>query len=183
MEKAVWRCGCGQVEARIPGTGARVVCYCQSCRSFVERLGKGERLDAAGGSDLLQVAPEDVEIVKGANHLRYMKVTERGPLRWYTTCCATPMANTLSNRAVAFCSFQVHDVMPKAGLPEISARVHLKGATAQVEGPRGTVRPLVLGLLARTVRGWVTGGWRRNPFFDPDGKPIAPREDPTISGS
>ena len=178
MDTVTWTCECGLVEARVPARGARVVCYCESCRAFVERLGCADRLDAEGGNDLFQVDPSEVKIVAGADRLAYLRVTEKGPLRWYATCCNTPMANTLATRAVAFASFQSHDLRPQEGLPEVGARVNLRGATGHVEGARGSVWPMILGLLGRTLRGYATGAWRRNPFFDASGKPIAVRADP-----
>lgn len=177
MDRANWTCQCGSVEVKVPTTGCRIICYCEACRGFVERLGKDDRLDAAGGSDLIQVTPHQVEIVQGAECLRYLKMTERGPMRWYASCCDTPMANTLPFRAIAFASFQVHDMVPKERLPDVTARVHRKGALAHVDGPAGSVWPLVTGLLSRTVKSWVTGNWRLHPFFHTDGTPIGLRKD------
>ncbi|MEM7753457.1 MAG: DUF6151 family protein [Pseudomonadota bacterium] len=181
MKHATWTCVCGSVEAELPSAGNHLVCYCESCRGFVEQLGKGDRLDAAGGSALFQVSPDQVRFTKGAEHLRWMKLSPKGPMRWYTACCNTPMANTLANRAIAFASFQVHDIAPQDALAEVSARVHLKGALAHVEGRTGGIGPLLASLLGRSAKSWVTGAWKRNPFFDASGTPIGPREDPVPS--
>ncbi|MDJ0637670.1 MAG: DUF6151 family protein [Paracoccaceae bacterium] len=178
MDKATWTCQCGKVEVEVPTTGVRLKCYCKSCRAFVERLGKTERLDAAGGSDLLQVAPDGVRILKGQEHLAWLRLTEKGPLRWYATCCNTPMANILPTRHVPFASFQVADLSPQDGLPKVAAKVHLKGALAHVDGPHGSALPMILALLGRMVSAHVTGKWRRNPFFDDNGDLIAERRDP-----
>ncbi len=177
MASATWRCECGSVEARLPTDGFRLVCYCGSCRDFATRLGSGDRLNDAGGSDLIQVAPDSVEI-KGIEHLRWMKITEKGPMRWYAHCCDTPMANTLSLRAVPFASFQVHDIEPQSELPPIRAHVNLSGATARVTEPTGNVRSVLLSFASRVLRSWVTGRWRRTPFFDGQGRPVASRLDP-----
>ncbi|MEL7150122.1 MAG: DUF6151 family protein [Pseudomonadota bacterium] len=177
MTHAIWKCDCGSVEATLPTDGMRLVCYCESCRGFVERLGSGDRLNAAGGNDLLQVAPDQVEI-RGAEHLRWMKMTEKGPTRWYTACCSTPMANTLGTRKVPFASFQVHDIRPAEAVPAIDAHVNLKGALARVEEPLGSMRAVIFSFISRVLSAWVTGRWRRNPFFTQDGKPIAERQDP-----
>lgn len=178
MTDAVWTCECGSVSARVPMTGTRIVCYCETCRGFVTRLDKGDRLDAAGGSDLIQVDPQGVSFTAGTEHLKHLRMTETGPLRCYAACCGTPMANTLPVRAVAFASFQVHDIEPKSALPKVTARVHLKGALAKVKEPTGSVLPLVGGLLGRTAKALVSGKWREHPFFKPDGTPIGPREEP-----
>lgn len=181
MSHATWTCRCGSVSANVPVTGKRIVCYCKSCRAFVEQFDEADRLDPAGGSELIQVAPDKVSFTKGTEHLRWMKLTEKGPMRWYAACCGTPMANTLPTRAVAFASFQVHDIAPKDTLPPVSARVHLKGALERVEEPLGSIWPLMGALIGRSLQSWVTGGWKRNPFFDSAGKPIGTREDPRPS--
>lgn len=162
----------------MPSRGNRLICYCESCRAFVERFDRGARLDVAGGSDLLQVDPKHVKIRQGAQHLRWTKLTHKGPMRWYAACCGTPMANTLPVRALAFASFQVADITPKDTLPDVTARVHLKGAKERVEEPLGSVWPLMIGLVGRSLTGLLSGAWKRNPFFDARGKPIAQREDP-----
>lgn len=181
MQTAIWSCGCGAVAATVPVEGSRLVCYCESCRGFVERLGAEDRLDDAGGNHLIQVTPSQVTLIKGSEKIRWMKMSQKGPMRWYAACCNTPMANTLSTRAVAFASFQTHDIAPQDALPEVSARVHLKGALAHVEGPRGGVGPLMRALLGRTLKSWVSGTWRRHPFFDAAGHPIAAQEEPASS--
>lgn len=178
MGQATWRCHCGTVEAAVPTSGVRLVCYCASCRGFVERLGKADRLDAAGGNDLLQVAPDQVRFVKGTDHLAWLQITPKGPLRWYATCCGTPMANTVGTRQVPFASFQVADMSPAEHLPEVRARVHTKGAVGPIDGATGGLWPVLIGLAGRVIKARLTGKWRINPFFGQDGRPIAARRSP-----
>lgn len=181
MDHVTWRCICGSVEAELPAKGNRIICYCGSCRGFVEDLGFGDRLDAEGGNELFQVAPDGVRIAKGSDQLVWMRLTDKGPLRWYTKCCNTPMVNTLSTRNLPFASFQVHELEPKEALPPVMARVNLKGASGHVDGERGSVLMLVLGLLGGAVKAHVTRRVVDNPFFDASGKPIGPRLDPAVS--
>ena len=179
MDHAIWQCGCKAVQAEVPAKGNRILCYCASCREFVERLGKGDRLDSAGGSDLMQVSPDGVHITQGIDHLRWMRLTEKGPVRWYASCCNTPMVNTLATRGLPFASFQTHDLTPKEALPPVRAHVHLKGATQRVEDPKGSFISLVFSLLGSAAKARVTGRWRNNPFFDDDGKLIGSRQELT----
>lgn len=173
-----WGCECGAVQAELPTNGVRIVCYCQSCREHATRLGKHDRLDQWGGSDLMQVEPHKVSFTQGAEHLRRFRITEKGPLRWFTGCCNTPVANTLGSKNFPFASFQVHDAAPKDALPEISARVNLKGATSQVDAKSGSVLGLVAKFAGRAVKARINGNWKTNPFFDENGKPIGDRLDP-----
>ena len=65
--------------------GTSAVCYCQSCREFSHRTEVYGELDQAGGLDLFQIAPEEFQILKGAQNLTWMRLTPKGSLCWYTT--------------------------------------------------------------------------------------------------
>ena len=178
MTYVTWQCECGLVEAKVPATGNRIICYCESCRAFVTKLGGNDRLDAQGGSELLQTQPKDVTLVKGVEHLAYTRLTDKGPARWYTRCCNTPMANTLPTRALPFASFQVHDLEPKEALPELNGVVHLGGATGHIEDvKKASMRRLIASILAGAIKAYATGKVKQNPFFDASGAPIAQRLD------
>ncbi len=169
-----WTCKCGEVEAEAePEKGVRLVCYCASCRKFVERLGAEERLDPAGGSDLWQTAPESVRITKGQANLAWVRLTKKGPLRWYATCCNTPMANTLDGIGLPFMTLQSWDFEDRDALGPVVARVKKKDATAHIEGDMGSMRRVIMAFAGRALKSRLSGGYRRNPFFDGEGKPIA----------
>lgn len=96
-----WTCRCGAVAVEIdPRGGTRAVCYCGSCRRSSALTDASDALDAYGGSDLYQVAPENARITRGADKLAWVRLTAKGPLRWHTTCCNTPFANTLPTPSV-----------------------------------------------------------------------------------
>ncbi len=117
--------------------------------------------------------------MRGTEHLRWMRLTEKGPLRWYASCCDTPMANTLASAKFPFASFQVNELEPKSALPPVRAHVNLIGATAHVSAPKGSILPLMLSLLAKVAKARITGRWRNNPFFDDNDKPIAAQQELT----
>lgn len=91
-------CECGSVQGilhNITKSTERFVCYCDDCQSFAKKLGKENViLDVNGGSEIIPVYISDVEITKGENQLKYLKITDRGPKRWYADCCKTPVGNT-----------------------------------------------------------------------------------------
>ncbi len=173
-----WTCRCGAFAAEIDiARGIRAVCYCNSCRDFALRTHAGEALDAAGGSDLYQVAPEQVRITRGRDKLAWMKLTEKGPARWYTTCCETPVANTLVTRALPFVTLQSHRFADAEELGPVSVRVFRRDATARApDGGKGAFA-LYMNFARRMLRSRLTGGWRRNPFFTEAGDPVGPRKD------
>lgn len=170
-----WTCRCGAFAAEVDVTPAsiRAVCYCPSCRIFALKTGAGDALDEAGGSDLLQVAPEDVRFLRGSENLRWMQLTPKGPARWYTACCNTPVANTLLTPAIPFVTLMSHRITDQDALPPVSVRVFRKYAGQHVPDSKGA-GSLYWNFARRALRSRLSGGWKRNPFFGPDSKPIAP---------
>ncbi|NNE88093.1 MAG: hypothetical protein HKN27_08450 [Silicimonas sp.] len=159
----------------MPGSSSRIVCYCKSCRAFVESLGAGRILDDAGGNDLLQTAPDAFQFTQGQDLLTWTKVTEKGPMRWFTMCCNTPVANTLGSPAVPFLSLQTAYFEAPERTGKIMARVNKKGATGHIEGDMGSTWRMLWEFIARALRSRLTGGYKKNPFFDAQGHRIAAR--------
>jgi len=101
------RCSCGaltgQVE-RTPGDdGRRLVCYCDDCQAFARFLGRADEiLDEHGGSDIFQTAPARVTLTGGEQHLACMRLGPKGLLRFYASCCRTPIGNMLPNPQFPF---------------------------------------------------------------------------------
>jgi hypothetical protein len=99
MMNAELRCRCGQVRGQVadpsPRTVNRVVCYCADCQAFAHRLGRADLLNAQGGSDIVQVAPAALTFVQGQDRITGLRLTPKGLYRWHTSCCNTPIGNTL----------------------------------------------------------------------------------------
>ncbi len=171
-----WSCRCGQVEiaAEIDPTGdSRLVCYCASCREFAEQTGASDTVDQWGGVDLYQTAVERVDIVKGADMLRWTRLTPKGPLRWFATCCGAPVANTLPTRQIPFVTLMSGGFETPGGLPSIVGRVNLKGATSFVEADIGAPKKAIRAFFKRALKSRLGGGYKRNPFFDSNGRLIS----------
>jgi hypothetical protein len=173
-----WTCRCGAFAAEVeirPGT--RAVCYCNSCREFALRTGATGALDLAGGSDLYQVSPEQVTVLRGVDKLAWLRLTKKGPARWYASCCNTPVASTLTTRAIPFVTLQSHRFSDPDALGPVVVRVFRRDATARTpDGGKGAIT-LLLGFARNMLRSRLTGGWRRNPFFTEAGEPVGPRKD------
>ena len=178
------RCACGALQGRLeavsPQAGTRVVCHCRFCQAFVETLGQaGTVLDARGGSDIFQTAAGRVVLERGAEHLACLRLTDKGPLRWYASCCHTPLANTLATATLPLASVLVSvlDDPDEAALGPVRAVVNTAdarpgpdGAMPKPYGMAGTiVRFARLMLVAR-----VTGRYAKSPFFGADGAPVSP---------
>ena len=170
-----WKCSCGAFGLRVrdvPASGAHVVCYCCDCRAFARLRDAAASLDPAGGVGLYQVAPESLEILRGAKHLRSLKLTARGPIRWYVECCGAPVANTAPFRAVPYASLMAAG-FPEGTLDAPLARANRQSATGPVPKPHGSLLAMLASFARRTLASRLSGGWRTTPFFHDDGTPVA----------
>lgn len=173
------RCRCGWVRgvARdvAPSAGFRFVCYCRDCQAFARFLGQPDVLDAAGGTDIFQMAAGRVKLSAGTDAIRCLRFSSK-VFRWYADCCRTPIANTAGAGfpVVAL----IHSVMDHEAdgrcrdevLGPPLCRIYERSATGPL--PPNAPAPPSLGLFAlrasRILGWWWRGHGRPNPFFDQD---------------
>jgi hypothetical protein len=182
--QAELRCRCGEVRGVVAGpsphTVNRVVCYCDDCQAFAHQLGRADLLNAQGGTDIVQVAPASLKFLQGQNHIVGVRLTPKGLYRWHTTCCRTPVGNTLGP-AVPFVGIVVQAFQNQAQRPDdifgkpIGA---ILGKYAIGDPPAGSTG-INLSLLVRAIArvlGWrLRGRTWPHPFFKRDARePIYP---------
>jgi hypothetical protein len=176
------RCRCGEVRGTItnasPRTVNRVTCYCDDCQAFAHQLGRADLLNDKGGSDIVQVAPATLRFSKGQDRIAGLRLSPKGLYRWHTTCCNTPIGNTLSP-AVPFVGLiaQTLDV-PRLDDAVGAPTGAILGKYAVGEPPAGSTgfNPSLVLRVIRRVLGWRLGGktWP-HPFFARDTRaPIYP---------
>lgn len=165
-------CRCDEVRGRVanvsPNTVNRVVCYCDDCQAFLHHLGREDLLDEHGGTDIAQVAPASLSFDRGADRIVGVRLTPRGLYRWYTSCCKTPVGNTLTP-AIPFVGMVTRvfgsDADDLFGKP-VGA---IFGKYAIGDAPQGSTTPSPRLLLrsARMLLGWRLRGqsWP-HPFFE-----------------
>lgn len=179
MERTL-RCRCGalrgMVETRPECT--RLVCYCKDCQAFARFLGDpGDILDALGGSEVIGVHPQQVRLTEGRDKLACMSLSDKGMLRWYASCCRTPIGNTSRSAALAYVGL-LHTCIDTGGesFGEAFGPVRLKSMTASARGkvePSGLAAlPTLMGFAGKLLRARLTGSYRRTPFFSADGAPV-----------
>jgi hypothetical protein len=159
-----------------PAAGFRFVCYCADCQSFARFLDRPDVLDAAGGTDIFQMAPRRVTITAGNDALRCVRLSpDSSVLRWYSDCCRTPFANT-ANRPQFPILAVIHAFMDHGAtgrsrdevLGPPVCRIYERSAAGPLP-PSAPPRPSFRVLVRRSSRllGWWLGGLARpNPFFD-----------------
>jgi hypothetical protein len=149
----------------------RMICYCDDCQAFLHQLGRTDLLDANGGTDIVQVAPASLSFDRGNERIVGLRLAPKGLYRWYTSCCKTPMGNTLGP-AIPFVGIvaqafdgDVQRTDERFGKP-VGA---IQGKYAIGDAPEGSTG-LNVRLLARVLR--LVLGWRLrgqawpHPYFD-----------------
>lgn len=177
------RCRCGTLRGQVshPEKVSRGVCYCKDCQAFAHYLGTtGDILDEMGGTDVLATLPQHVSFTQGVERLACMSLSDKGMLRWYASCCYTPIGNTPRNMKLSHVGL-VHTCLadPPRTLDAVFGPVRMRVNT---QGAKGASRPKTLPLstvvaivkfMGSLLRARLDGSYKRTPFFVPSqGTPI-----------
>ncbi len=168
-------CACGTVTGSIadvgPKQGDYVYCHCTDCQAVPKLLGAEERiLERAGGTALYQTRCARLRFASGKDKLAGVHMTVKPTLRWYASCCDTPMFNTYANGKLPYTTILLAncDEVGRAALGEPRGHLHL----ADAPGETADLKPMSMAALLRSffkrlVRDIFSGDRRRNPLFDP----------------
>lgn len=151
------------------------MCYCRDCQAVPRHLGSVESLDAQGGSDIFHTIPSRVTIDTGMDRLGCLRLSPKGLLRWYATCCDTPMFNTLAKPNIVFVGLNVTTfTAQKQAIGPIRAVANIGSARTLPEGPvlRKYGVPTVAVRFALRHFGAKLRGDTASLFFGADGAPI-----------
>jgi len=169
------RCRCGTLKGSVshPERANRGVCYCKDCQVYAHFLGKSKDiLDELGGTDVVATLSQYVTITQGLQALACLSLTANGLLRWYASCCNTPIGNTQRNFKVSFVGL-VHTCLedPAYTLDSSFGPVRMRVNTRSARG-RPQPMPLstfasVLRFLTSVVCARLDGSYKRTPFFEP----------------
>jgi hypothetical protein len=178
--QAELRCRCGQVRGRVtdasPRTVTRVICYCDDCQTFAHHLGRADLLDPHGGSDIIQMAPATLTFTHGQQHVAGLRLSPKGLCRWHTTCCNTPVGNTVSPRipfvGIVAQAFDRPDETFGKPIGGILGKYAIGDVPAASKGMGASILLRAVG----KVLGWrLRGKTWPHPFFARDtGAPIYP---------
>lgn len=175
------RCHCGKLKGTFNHHREvnRCVCYCADCQAFARFLKREhEILDDRGGTSIIQTIPANISFTEGIEYLACMRLTANGLLRWYATCCYTPIGNTPPTLNLSFIGL-IHTCLSAdrtsldTAFGPIEMYVNTKSAI-------GEPKPKSAGVLFGTLRaiGWILkarfdGRSKQTPFFDVEsGTPI-----------
>jgi hypothetical protein len=175
-------CSCGALRGFVRGASRnsvnRCVCYCDDCQSFAHFLECSDRiLDPHGGTDIFQTSSGRLEFSKGTERLSCVRLTEKGLLRWYASCCNSPIANILPSRQVPFAGVITNCAAPptdgpscEALLGPIRARVNArfaKGNREKLDAYDRAPASMIFRLFGMLIQARLRGEHAHSPFFDP----------------
>lgn len=164
-------CRCGAVRGAVERDprANHMVCYCADCQDYAYVLGRPDVLDERGGSEVVQTLPSFVTITQGADRLACLRMTDKGPLRWYASCCNTPIGNTALTHKIAFVGLLAACLAARP-VEETFGPVSMWGFTAGAKGepkpPETSIAKVIARIAPRTIRARLDGSYRKTPFFD-----------------
>jgi len=165
-------CSCGKLKGEIAASAhaVRAVCYCKDCRAYAHALGTPGIGDSLGGTEVVATLPKHVRFTAGLENLACMSLSERGLLRWYASCCNTPIGNTPRDPKVPYVGL-VHSCLDKTS-PSIDESFGKQRIVVNTKSAKGKVRTTpvsttvkVAGLMSRALAARLTGSYADNPFF------------------
>ncbi len=178
MESHPIQCQCGAVRGQLAVAGAsnRAICYCTDCRAFARYLGRAaDVLDERGGTEIVQVAQPRLRFTQGKDRIAAVRLGEKGLIRWYASCCKTPIGNTMADAKGSFIGM-IHSSLDHARMDrDFGAAVAMVNTNTALGDPKPKQRGL-FGAIARFV--WIvistriSGKYKDSPLFDGSGSPI-----------
>ncbi|MCB1364527.1 MAG: hypothetical protein KDK02_10415 [Rhodobacteraceae bacterium] len=160
----------GHLQAGAAARGVHAVCYCRDCRAAELWLGRPD--PAPGPVDVFQTTPDMIRFQSGTDRLGLLRLSPKGLMRWYATCCNAPLFNTLASPRLPFAALHVArlDSPESVGPVRVHSFVPRPGGRSAHRGWGRMILRLVTGMGGARL----SGRWRRTPFFDPDsGAPVA----------
>ena len=169
-------CSCGELTGKLidpgPNKGDHIVCHCTDCQNFAHYLGASDRiLQKHGGTDLYQGRCAKMRLIKGAEKLVCLHLTDKPTLRWYASCCRTPMFNTYSSGRMPYLTTLLANCAPKeaeTALGPVIGHLSLPNTIDDMQGvPRMSLGKLMRRFFGRMIKDIVSGDRKRSALFDP----------------
>ena len=166
-------CSCGKLQGQLTAKGAasglHVGCYCSDCRAVEIHMHRPD--PAPDPVDLFLTTQDTLTITQGTQHIGLLRLSPRGTMRWYATCCDTHLFNTSANPKLAFLSIRATTLGAPERLGPFIAETNIPkpGGKTVNKGMARVMRKLVPQILIARL----TGRWRQSPLFDTDsGEPV-----------
>lgn len=177
------RCRCGTLRGYVshPEKVSRGVCYCKDCQAFAHFLGKTDDiLDEMGGTDVIATLSKYLSFTQGFDALACMSLTDDGMLRWYASCCNTPIGNTprgfkTSHVGLIHTCLEDPSKTLERSFGPVRMRVNTKHAKGKPKVMLISTVTSILRFLSSLIGARLDGSYKSTPFFTPDrGIPVVP---------
>ena len=165
------RCACGALTGCLAGrtakAGTHIVCHCRDCRAFQVAVGRDDP-GADRGVNVLQIGPAGLKIT---GDMAAIRMSPRGPFRFYAACCGTPIATTMTKPTIPFAGLLTAVLEDPDRLGPVRANVNITGADGSVKHKR--IGRVVRAIFSNAGSACLRGERKVTPFFDPEtGAPV-----------
>jgi len=170
-------CDCGKFKAMLTSfpqnSPGRLVCYCSDCQAFLSKIGRTDRLDPFGGTEIIPVYPAEIEFLQGKAHLQCYRLTKEGPYRWKTNCCNSPIANTRVGFPWVGLVHSTHTAVDKESLGRVGGiKSRIYGRDAKQGAPFEISNKIsfsdMLVVIPFILKGKLLKKQKNSPFFEND---------------
>jgi hypothetical protein len=175
------QCQCGTIKGYVvcPSIAKRAVCYCKDCQAFAHFLKRADTvLDEHGGTAIVATVPKQVHFTQGLEALACMSLSDHGMLRWYASCCNTPIGNTPRDFKTPYVG--LIESCLKSDSPSLQESfgpvrmvINTKSAWGRVKSTPVSSLVAMLRLMKSVIASRLSGTYKRNPFFGTEmGTPV-----------
>src|SRR5262249_4608784 len=113
-----------------------------------------------------------ITFTQGVDALACIRLAPKGLLRWYASCCKTPIGNTLATPKLSFVGL-VHSCLENpAEFGPVRVRANTKSAKGDPKPKQVGIATTVCWFLLTVLKACFNGDYRRTPFFRADGAPV-----------
>jgi hypothetical protein len=181
------QCQCGRLRGSLARDASvtRLSCYCRDCQTYARALPHPERiLDPMGGTDVVATLQQHVSITEGKDQLACLSLSDKGLLRWYASCCNTPIGNTARDPKLSYIGL-VHTCLEGTGTAAAldtvfgpsRMPVNTQHAKGKVKSNPLSAFVSTMRLIGMVLKARMNGSWKRSEFFAPgeSGPVVQPR--------
>lgn len=145
---------------------------------FFKHVGADDCANENGGAEMVFVLPGRISISDGQHHLKALRMTPKGALRWYAGCCGRPMGNMLPVNKIRLSNLPLsafEGASAAAQLGPLIGSLNSADAPEEASPPQDFGRGRVTRRVAfQNVLASLGLAPRANLYFDPQGKPAVP---------
>ncbi len=159
-------CQCGALNGTLlgahPRSGTHAECFCADCRAAEIHLGQPDPSPDPVG--IFQTTPDKIKLNAGDDNLAVFSFGDKNLLRWYASCCGSPLFNTMRTPKISFVGLRTNRLDDTAALGPVVARgfMPVKGGKPKHVG----LQHMIWRMLSRVTGARLSGRWKNTPFFN-----------------